>query len=79
MEMEIVFKVGDRVTRHVAALTPRQIDRVRHGVVVLVRSDHLPNINMKTYRYSVLWDDTGEVEHGYMRGGLRPEPKKEEM
>lgn len=77
MDMEVPFKIGDRVTRHVVALTKRQVDRIRHGVVTDVTAERLTNINMVTHRYSVRWDDTGQEEHGYMRGGLRHEKKEE--
>jgi hypothetical protein len=64
-----IFKIGDRVMDRVLALKKGQIERLRRGTVTDVTSERLTNINMITYRYSVRWDDTGQVEHGYMSGG----------
>jgi hypothetical protein len=65
-----MHKIGDRVTRWRVSVHEAQ----RYGSVVEIYTN-TPNrtgVVPPTTLYAVRWDDTGEVERGYMAGGLIP-------
>lgn len=76
---ETPWEVGDSVVRQVNPFSKKWRGKLRHGMVV-ERYSAVQSLAHTHFRepelYAVRWDDTGQIERGYFRGGLDPEPLK---
>jgi hypothetical protein len=63
--MDSKFKIGDRVTRRLRFRGEPE----RHGTITDVKFSFQDYMHQSHIVYSVLWDDTKQIEVGYLEIG----------